>query len=79
MAIIDNINPLVHSSRRGDDFGIASATYHLVTFITDTSTALKSWRIAARTRKELSKLSDRALEDIGLTRGDIVAGTYRGL
>ncbi|HHI71269.1 MAG TPA: DUF1127 domain-containing protein, partial [Rhodobacteraceae bacterium] len=30
-----------------------------------------NWNSARKTRAELSKLSDYALEDIGLTRGDI--------
>ncbi len=32
-----------------------------------------SWNDARATRKALSKLSDRELDDIGLTRGDIDA------
>lgn len=32
---------------------------------------LVAWNEARRTRKVLSSLSDRELEDIGLTRGDI--------
>ncbi|REC58693.1 DUF1127 domain-containing protein [Rhodosalinus sediminis] len=33
--------------------------------------ALAAWNDARVTRKTLSKLSDRELEDIGLSRGDI--------
>jgi uncharacterized protein YjiS (DUF1127 family) len=33
--------------------------------------ALAAWNDARVTRKALSKLSDRELEDIGLTRSDI--------
>lgn len=33
--------------------------------------ALKSWNDARLTRKALSRLSDRELNDIGLTRADI--------
>lgn len=32
---------------------------------------LAAWNDARATRKALSKLSDRELDDIGLTRGDI--------
>lgn len=32
---------------------------------------LAAWNDARVTRRELSRLSDRALDDIGLTRGDI--------
>ncbi|MDP1668069.1 DUF1127 domain-containing protein [Phaeovulum sp.] len=34
-------------------------------------TALATWNDARLTRNELAKLSDRELDDIGLTRGDI--------
>ena len=33
--------------------------------------ALNSWNDARLTRKALGKLSDRALDDIGLCRGDV--------
>ena len=36
-----------------------------------TTARFSAWREARATRKALSMLSDRALEDIGLTRGDI--------
>ncbi len=37
-----------------------------------------AWNDARVTRKALSALSDRALEDIGLSRGDINTITARG-
>ncbi len=40
-------------------------------FFADTVNLLTAWNTARITRKELSRLSDRELEDIGLTRGDI--------
>jgi len=39
--------------------------------------AVSSWSEARATRKMLSSLSDRELEDIGLARGDIEAITAR--
>ncbi|WP_022705897.1 MULTISPECIES: DUF1127 domain-containing protein [Paracoccus] len=33
--------------------------------------AFVGWRETRQTRKELSRLSDRELDDIGLSRGDI--------
>lgn len=33
--------------------------------------AIRAWNDARVTRKELSRLSDRELDDIGLARGDI--------
>lgn len=79
MALYETVNPLVPSSRRGDDLGISSASYHAVTWISDLVLGLKKAKLERQTRKALSHLSDRTLEDIGLTRGDIIAGTYRGL
>lgn len=36
-------------------------------------TNLEDYSLAYRTRRELYKLSDRELEDIGITRGDIIS------
>ncbi len=43
------------------------------------ATRVAKWREASATRVALNKLSDRELDDIGLTRGDIniVAAQYR--
>lgn len=46
------------------DFGVSRAAYRLVSMISD-------WNDARVTRKALSGLTDRELDDIGLTRGDI--------
>jgi uncharacterized protein YjiS (DUF1127 family) len=64
MAVIDTTRPYGAS---GNIF--ARATLKLVA-------AVSAWNDARATRKALSQLSDRELEDIGLTRGDIdrVAG-----
>ncbi|KEO52706.1 DUF1127 domain-containing protein [Thioclava pacifica] len=40
-------------------------------FISSVIAALHDWNDARVTRKALSKLSDRALDDIGLTRFDV--------
>lgn len=34
--------------------------------------SLNTWRTARRTAYELRRLSDRELEDVGMTRGDIM-------
>ncbi len=43
---------------------IARAAYRV-------TTAFSDWNAARRTRKALSQLSDRELDDIGLSRADI--------
>ncbi|PVA10258.1 hypothetical protein DC366_08400 [Pelagivirga sediminicola] len=40
--------------------------------------AFSAWNDARLTRKALSALSDRELDDIGLTRSDIATFTARG-
>jgi uncharacterized protein YjiS (DUF1127 family) len=54
---------------------IADAVIAVSTFIARTAAAvyapIRAWRIQMRTREELDALDDRALADIGLTRGDI--------
>lgn len=40
-------------------------------FFRNTIEALRAWNDARVTRKELSRLTDRELDDIGLARGDI--------
>jgi uncharacterized protein YjiS (DUF1127 family) len=41
--------------------------------------AVVGWNDARRTRKSLSKLTDRELDDIGLVRGDIDAIAERSM
>jgi uncharacterized protein YjiS (DUF1127 family) len=41
------------------------------TVFTNAMGALATWNDARKTRSALSKLSNRELDDIGLTRGDI--------
>ena len=49
----------------------ATSTYHFIQFISTALVSLKTWNDARITRKALSSLSDRELDDIGLCRGDI--------
>lgn len=49
----------------------AIATYRAVTFLSSIVAAFKGWNDVRMTRRALSKLSDRELDDIGLCRGDV--------
>ncbi|MFY8145490.1 MAG: DUF1127 domain-containing protein [Rhodobacter sp.] len=49
----------------------AVATYHFMQFVSTGLGRVKGWSDARATRKALSALSDRELDDIGLCRGDI--------
>lgn len=49
----------------------AIATYSFIRFISTIANSVIAWNDARVTRNSLSKLSDRELDDIGLTRGDI--------
>ncbi len=49
----------------------AIATYRAVNAFSNTLAKFKVWNDTRITRKSLSKLSDRELDDIGLCRGDI--------
>jgi len=49
----------------------AISTFRISRMIEDTLAALANWNDARITRKALSRLSDRELDDIGLCRGDI--------
>ena len=57
-------------------YGAASVAGALKTLIVSTIGQVTAWNDARVTRKALSALSDRELDDIGLSRGDIdlVAG-----
>ncbi|WP_116084495.1 DUF1127 domain-containing protein [Tropicimonas sp. IMCC34011] len=48
-------------------------------FVMDALETFRSWRDAAVTRKHLLALSDDALDDIGLTRGQIEAMPRRAI
>lgn len=51
-------------------FGATSAC-HFIQFVSNVLATVKGWNDARVTRKALSALSDRELDDIGLCRGDI--------
>lgn len=80
MATYENTRLLVDGAR-GSDLGISRVAYRFVGFVTDLANAISYWNTARKTRNELSGLSDHALEDIGLTRGNInafsIGRTYR--
>ncbi len=72
MATYENTRLLVDGAR-GSDLGISHGVYRITTFVTDQVQTFSNWNSARKTRKELAKLSDYVLEDIGLTRGDIAS------
>jgi uncharacterized protein YjiS (DUF1127 family) len=49
----------------------AITTYRIVKVVADGLESLRNWNDRRVTRKALSKLSDRELDDIGLCRGDV--------
>ncbi len=65
-------------TNRTAPFG-AIATYNVVRFFGDIAGAAIAWNDARVTRNALGKLSDRELDDIGLSRGDIadIANQHR--
>ena len=52
-------------------YGTASAVNRFFLVISDALAAFIGWNDARITRKALSTLTDRELDDIGLIRGDI--------
>lgn len=52
-------------------YGTSSAVSRISAFVAMTASAIVTWNDARVTRKALAGLSDRELEDIGLSRGDI--------
>jgi uncharacterized protein YjiS (DUF1127 family) len=55
---------------RSAPFG-AITTYHIIRFVGDMMDRVIVWNDARVTRNALAKLSDRELDDIGLTRADV--------
>lgn len=49
----------------------ATSTYHFILFVSNVLGTAKTWNDSRVTRKALSALSDRELDDIGLSRSDI--------
>lgn len=54
-------------------YGVASFANRSVALLNDAAMSVVSWNDARITRKALSQLTNRELEDIGLVRGDIDA------
>jgi uncharacterized protein YjiS (DUF1127 family) len=52
-------------------YGTSSAASRISAFVAQMAVAVVAWNDARVTRRALTSLSDRELEDIGLTRGDI--------
>ncbi len=59
-----------YETSRAAPFG-AISIFRSVQVISETISSFSAWNDARITRKALSKLSDRELDDIGLCRGDI--------
>lgn len=59
-----------YATTRPAPFG-AISIFRAVQFVSDSLIAFSQWNDARVTRKALSNLSDRELDDIGLCRGDI--------
>ena len=59
-----------YETSRAAPFG-AIAIFRFVQLLNDKVAGFAAWNDARVTRKALSKLSDRELDDIGLCRGDI--------
>lgn len=52
-------------------YGSTSAVSRISAFVSQAVSAVVAWNDARITRKALASLTDRELEDIGLSRGDI--------
>lgn len=59
-----------YETTRTAPFG-AIATYSFIRFVSNVANSVIAWNDARVTRNSLGKLSDRELDDIGLTRADI--------
>lgn len=59
-----------YETSRSAPFG-AISIFRFVQYVSEVSARLASWNDGRVTRKALSKLSDRELDDIGLCRGDV--------
>lgn len=59
-----------YETSRTAPFG-AIAIFRFVQYLNDKVATFAAWNDARVTRKALTKLSDRELDDIGLCRGDI--------
>ncbi|WP_050528482.1 DUF1127 domain-containing protein [Pseudorhodobacter aquimaris] len=59
-----------YQTTRTAPFG-AISTYSFIRFVSNIGANVTAWNDARVTRNSLNKLSDRELNDIGLTRGEI--------
>jgi uncharacterized protein YjiS (DUF1127 family) len=59
-----------YETSRAAPFG-AISIFRFVQNLSDVGTRFSVWNDARITRKALSKLTDRELDDIGLCRGDV--------
>ncbi|MEO8241316.1 MAG: DUF1127 domain-containing protein [bacterium] len=59
-----------YETSRAAPFG-AITVFRLVQTVSNSATKFQVWNSGRVTRKALSKLSNRELDDIGLCRGDI--------
>jgi uncharacterized protein YjiS (DUF1127 family) len=57
---------LVYTNTNTGHSAVSAAFYRMIVAFSD-------WRADVATRRELSRLSDAALEDIGVTRDDIAS------
>ncbi|WP_187429999.1 hypothetical protein ROLI_026310 [Roseobacter fucihabitans] len=60
-------------------YGTASAVSRFFAMISDITTSVVAWNDARVTRNALAALSDRELDDIGLSRSDIDAIADRNI
>ena len=59
-----------YETSRTAPFG-AITVFHIVQSVSNFAAGFQAWNSGRVTRKALSKLSNRELDDIGLCRGDI--------
>lgn len=64
-----------------DDLAISEGAYSLVSRIenvlNEVSNTLDVWAARSRDRRQLASLSNRMLDDIGLSRADVIAETEK--
>jgi len=76
MTVYDNTRLLVDGAH-SSNLDISRGVYRLTTFIAELGSQIAAWNSTRITRKELSKLTDTTLDDIGLNRADIPSLTIR--
>jgi uncharacterized protein YjiS (DUF1127 family) len=57
--------------------GVAAAGYRVRYMVARAAAAIRRWRLINKNIKELYRLDDHLLEDIGLHRSEIVASVHR--